>query len=185
MYHKNLLISICFMIFNIKLSWMKPATVYFCQKSCIMICHFNVRHVLPRYFLPSSVFTQVARSAFAGFQTHRYQKLNAVIIILRNSRTIICFSIFLPKCSTAPDFIPLLWIHSGSRILFSGLFKDMSYCENPRLNKTSSSGSLTYSARFGRLTIPDFSKVNTPYKILQIPSLPVRDEIRDKICIYR
>ena len=57
-------------------------------------------------------------------------------------------------------FIPLLRIHSGSRILFSASSKICSYCGRISnvVSKTSSAGSLTYSARFGRLTIPDFSK---------------------------
>ena len=88
----------------------QPATVNLCQQPGIMICHAKCQTGPSQIFAPIFCFhTSECQICFVRvLQTDRYQKLDSMIIILRNSRPVICFQ--HPFC-LAHGSIKQLYLH--------------------------------------------------------------------------
>ena len=163
-----------------------------CQKSCVVIGHFEGEARPAEVFI--AVFCLDAGEGEVCFcrvlQTYRDEKLNAVIIILRDRSAVICFQhpLRLPQCPVKKlDFhdavadrfqktLAILCFLKNVLILWNNIQSDI---------KDKLCWVLHIFCTFRKVYNSSFEKIVFRIKSLQEPSLPVRDKIWDKINIDR
>ena len=163
-----------------------------CQKSCVVICHFEGEARPAEVFI--AVFCLDAGKGEVCFcrvlQTYRDEKLNTVIIILRDCSTVICFQhpFRLPQCPVKKlDFHDAVADRFRKTLIIFCFLKNMLILWNDIQSdiKDKLCRILHIFCAFRKVYDPGFEKVVFRIKSLQEPPLPVRDKIWDKINIDR